>query len=118
MVQLAGYGLLALTLLGVPGQPVYAERPLKSGDFVFEAEPPVITAGEAAILRWSIKGATKVVIEEASKAGRALHKIGTFSGSGSVQVRPMEDTTYVISCEGSTSYTCVSLTIRVQVKTR
>ena len=88
----------------------------KSDDFFFEIQPRVIVPGETALLRWSIKGATKVMIEEAAKSSRELHKIGTFGGSGSLLVRPTEDTTYVITCEGSTTYSCASVSIRVRVK--
>lgn len=115
MEKLAGYCLLTFALLGALIRSVYAE-PVKSRDFLFEAVPPVIVAGETATLRWSIKGATQVVIDEASTASRELHKLGTFGPSGSIQVQPREDTTYVVSCEGSTTYSCASLTIRVQVK--
>jgi hypothetical protein len=72
-------------------------------------------------LRWSIKGATKVAIEEAPASGIAnqLRKLGTFEGSsGTLEVRPKENTTYVITCEGSTTYSCASVTVRVRVKQR
>ena len=59
--------------------------------FSFEVQPQVIAPGETALLRWSIKGATKVVIEEASRSSSELHKIGTFGGNGSLKVRPKED---------------------------
>jgi hypothetical protein len=124
MVQIARYCLLAVVLLAASGQSHdsigVAHKPdaQKSDDFLFEVQPRVIVAGEAALLRWSIKGATKVVIEEASQSSRELHKIGTFGGSGSLQVRPTEDTTYVVTCEGSTTYSCASVSIRVRVKQR
>ena len=121
MVQIARYCLLAVLLLGASGRAIgFAHKAdvQKSDDFLFEIQPRVIVAGETALLRWSIKGATKVVIEEASKSSRELHKIGTFGGSGSLQVRPTEDTTYVITCEGSTTYSCASVSIRVRVKQR
>jgi hypothetical protein len=93
-----------------------------SEDFIFEVQPREIGPGETAVLRWSIKGATKITIEEApeSSASRVeLHKLGTFDGgSGTLEVRPAENTTYVISCEGSTTYACASLTVRVRVKKR
>lgn len=93
----------------------------ESQDFIFEVEPREIAQGETAILRWSIKGATRVRLEESpdSLGGRELHLLGTFDGGvGTLQVRPTEDTTYVISCEGSTTYTCASLSVRVRVKRR
>jgi len=122
------YCLLGLLLLRIPcysqgsahvEQKREAQKP---EDFRFDAQPREIAAGEAVVLSWSIKGATKVLLEEApeSAAGkRALHKLGEFEGStGSLQVRPTENTTYVISCEGSTTYSCASLSVRVRVKRR
>ena len=94
----------------------------KSKDFLFEVRPREIMPGEVAVLRWSIKGATKVTIEAASNSEigrRELIKVGSFEGGdGTLKVTPKEDTTYVIACEGSTTYTCASLTLRVRVKSR
>jgi hypothetical protein len=124
MVQIVRYCLLAIVLLGASGSGqdgiCVAKQPVaqKSEDFLFEVQPRVIVPGEAALLRWSIKGATKVVIEQASRSSRDLQKLGTFGGSGSLQVRPTEDTTYVITCEGSTTYSCASVSIHVRVKQR
>ena len=121
MRQVTGYCLLALVLLGAPSRSQdvgrSADKQPKVDDFLFEVQPRVIAAGETALLRWSIKGATKVVIEEASKSKSQLHEIGTFGGSGSLKVRPKEDTTYVISCEGSTT-SCASVSVRVRPKQR
>ncbi len=80
----------------------------KAGDFLFEVQPQVIAAGETAILRWNIKGATKVMLEEASASKRGLHSMGTFGSRGTLKISPQESTTYVITCEGSTTYTCLS----------
>jgi len=92
----------------------------KSEDFVFDVQPREVRAGQTATLHWSIKGATKVTIEEApdSSVGRAeLRKLGTFEGSqGTLPVSPTENTTYVISCVGVTTYSCASLSVRVRVK--
>ena len=124
MVQVARCCILALIVLGVPSRSqdvarvVHEQGSKKSDDFLFEVQPRVIAAGETVVLHWSIKGATKVVIEEASKSSNALHKLGTFGGSGSLQVWPNEDTTYVVSCEGSTSHSCASVSVRVRVKRR
>jgi hypothetical protein len=83
---------------------------------VFEVQPRVIAAGETAVLHWSIKGATKVVIEEMQEWSRDLRKLGAFDATGSLLVRPKQSTTYVISCAGSTTYSCASVTVRVRVK--
>ena len=92
------------------------QRTRESNGFVLEIRPRMITAGETAVLRWSIKGATKVIVEEISKSGKELRKIGTYGGSGSLQVQPNENTTYVVSCEGSTALSCASVSVRVRVK--
>jgi hypothetical protein len=90
----------------------------KSSDFVFEIRPREIAPGQAATLRWSIKGAKRVVIREAPDSGtRGLRETGRFEGDhGTLEVRPTESTIYVIVCEGSTTYECASASVRVQVK--
>ncbi len=124
MTQIKWYVLLALLLLGMPGrgqqsvQVIQKPDAKKADQFLFDVQPRTITAGQAATLRWSINGATKVMLEEASGSGRELRKIGTFGGSGSLQMHPKEDTTYVITCEGSTTFSCASVTVRVRVKQR
>jgi hypothetical protein len=122
MAQTARYCLLVLSLLGAPGrsqdvtQALHEQGTRKSDDFLFEVRPRVIAPGETAVLHWSIKGATKVLIEETSESGRELRALGRFSGSGSLQVRPSEDTIYVISCQGSTTFSCASVTVHVRVR--
>ena len=91
----------------------------KGGDFVFEIHPRIVAPGETAVLRWSIKGATRVSIEEGAESKRELRNLGTFDGGrGTLEVKPRENTTYVIICEGSTTYTCASVSVRVRVKRR
>jgi len=91
-------------------------------DFVFDVKPREVAPGETAVLHWSIKGAKEITIEASPESGAArgrLHPLGTFEGgSGSLEVKPAEDTTYIISCEGLTTYACASLTVRVRVKKR
>ena len=114
------YSLVALLLVAIvsPGQTERRRPSPKSEDFIFSVQPQVIAPGETAILRWSIKGASKVVIEEMPESKRDLRKLGTFDSTGSLEVCPKEGTTYVVSCEGSTTYSCASVTVRVQVKPR
>jgi hypothetical protein len=124
MTRITGCCLLGLALLGAPSRgqdraPAAQKADArKSDEFVFEVEPKSIVAGEAATLHWSIKGATKVLLEEATGLSGQLKKVGTFGGSGSLQIWPKENTTYVVTCEGSATYSCASVTVRVQVKPR
>jgi hypothetical protein len=124
MIRILECSLLALLLLGTPSRGEEAVQISQKADvkkaeeFVFDVQPRIIVAGEAATLRWSIKGATRVILEEASGSDRELRKIGTFGGSGSLQIHPKQDTTYVVSCEGSTTFSCASVTVRVRVKQR
>jgi hypothetical protein len=121
MTQITRYCLVALALLVAPSrgqEGLRASQAKKSDGFLFDVQPRIIAAGEAATLRWSINGATSVLIEETSGSDRELHKIGSFGASGSLQIRPKEDTTYVVSCEGSTTFSCASVTDRVRVKKR
>lgn len=122
MARIWSYCLLALVFLEAPthGGDFVAHQPgvQKSEDFLFDVQPRTIAPGETAVLRWSIKGATKVLIEEASESRRALRTVGTFGGSGTLKVSPKENTTYMVTCGGSTTYSCASVSIRVQVKKR
>lgn len=86
--------------------------------FMLEASPPVIYAGDSTILRWSIEIADEVTIEEAPRSTGKLRTMGTFNATGSLQVTPAEDTTYVISCTGATGYSCVAKAVRIRVKRR
>jgi hypothetical protein len=90
----------------------------KSDDFVFDVQPRVIAPGDAAVLHWSIRGTEKVLIEEAPSGASELTSIGTFGGSGSLEVYPKQDTIYVISCEGATTYSCASTTVRVRSRSK
>src|SRR6478609_3880514 len=124
MTKTARYCLLALLVLATPDGSQGADRVGKeqearnSADFRIDVRPRVIAAGEAAVLHWSIKHATKVLIEAATKSSPGLRKLGSFDSTGNLEVRPSEDTTYVFSCEGSTTYSCASVSVRVRVKRR
>ncbi len=112
-------GLALLLWMPISTPSAEKETP-RSKDFVFEVRPRQIAPGETAVLRWAIKGATSVVIQESpdSRAGQ-LREVGRFEGSsGTLEVRPKENTTYVILCEGATKYACASTSVRVGVKRR
>lgn len=84
-------------------------------DYVFRVEPAEISPGQEAELEWRIQGATKVVIDEAVY-GDKLHRLGTFDAVGSVKVKPLESSTYVISCGESSDLACASVTLKVRIK--
>ncbi len=109
------YLFLALSLLGEMSYG-HEQSSRKSDDFLFEVQPRTVAPGETAVLHWSIKGAASVLIEESSESNRELRALGRFGGSGTLQVHPREDTTYVITCEGSTTHTCASTSVRVRIK--
>ncbi|SRR5579883_336775 len=115
----AGLPVLIGLTLPSPGSARFLHKPdTASQDFVFEAKPREITARQAATLYWSMKGVTRVFIEAASRSDRELRPLGSFAAPGSLRVTPKEDTTYVVSCEGSPTYSCASVTVRVKVKPR
>jgi len=114
--------ILAVALLALTGC-AHEERvatPPPAGhtqDYVFEAEPSTIAPGETVTLHWNIPGAAKVTIEGARlRRNEELQKVGTFGPVGKVDVKPVADMTYVITCEGSGSVTCASISVRVRVK--
>ena len=84
--------------------------------FFFVAEPPVIEAGGTSVLRWNVPGATSVVIEQAAATDK-LRPLGEFAATGTVQVNPTQDSTYVISCQGA-AVSCASVVVRVRTARR
>lgn len=113
--------LVILSVLVVSSQWGESQQPKSekknSEDFVFYVEPSVIAPGDAAVLHWSVKGATRVVIKEEPDSKHTLYKLGTFGAQGSLEVHPRESTTYVIDCEGTTAL-CASATVRVRITKR
>ncbi len=112
--------LLTLFLCGLTGCHKQISHALtgpvieKPRDFILDVNPRVIEPGEAAVLRWSIQGATQVLIEAETESAGHLVNLGTFGGEGSLEIRPEENTTYVVSCQGSTGYSCATATVRVE----
>jgi len=96
-----------------PVEPAAVSPPIEN--YVLRAEPSIIAPGVLVTLHWSIPGATRVSIDATGATHRELQHVGTFGGSGEVQVKPAEDTMYVISCEGSTTISCASVSVRVRV---
>lgn len=93
-----------------------AEPASQKQDYVIEARPSVVAPGEPVNLHWSIPGATKVSIDASGSRQSELQHLGTFGGSGDLEVKPIEDTMYVVSCEGSRSVSCASVSVKVRVK--
>jgi len=57
----------------------------------FTAEPRAIEAGAAATLRWDVTGATEVMIDQG---------VGKVDPGGSVEVKPLSPTTYLLTAKG------------------
>jgi hypothetical protein len=124
MARITRCGILAIALLVFlcrsqdSSQIVAQHQTPKPDDFTFEVQPRAIQPGEKAVLHWSVKGATKVVIAEWPESQRGSRNLGEFGATGSLEVAPKEDTTYLIRCEGSTTYVCASVSLRVTPKKR
>jgi len=122
MTHPAKYFLFLVCLLALPissqnfSRVAREPKEPKRTDFIFEVRPKVIAPGETATLRWSIKGATKVLIEASALSDRPLRQIGKFGAKGSIEIRPKEDTIYVVTCDGPTAYSCASASISVRVR--
>ena len=115
------FALVSSTLIvsGQRGTPARVESGQKgSEDFIFDIQPRVITVGQAAVLHWYVKGATRVVIKEEADSENKLSELGAFGPEGSLEVRPRESTTYVINCEGSATFFCASVSIHVRANQR
>lgn len=114
-------GFVMLLSCAHPASRVTTPAVLPDAGYTFVIEPAVIAPGQSATLFWNIPGATQVSIEKTSEDAKLkgkgeLNRIGTFDAKGQVEVKPLADTTYVLSCEGSKSITCASVSVRVRVK--
>lgn len=107
--------ILAVAICSVSCVPQRPVRMIPRAEaFFFEADPAVIEPGAASVLRWKAPGAATVLIEESSGGGQ-LRPLGEFGASGTVLVRPAEDSMYVISCRGAASVSCASAVVRVKL---
>jgi len=99
------------------------ETPRVAGSFPqimrFTAHPTIIHRGEAVVLHWDAKNAAGVTLEQAvdpkADIRAKFESLGTFPGSGTLEVRPNESTTYVVSC-GNEIIGCSSASVHVIVK--
>ena len=58
---------------------------------LFTAEPERVQPGSAATLRWWVTGAAEVVLN---------HDIGKVAGKGSIEVKPLKETEYILTATG------------------
>ena len=58
---------------------------------LFTAEPERVQPGSAATLRWWVTGAAAVVLN---------HDIGKVAGKGSIEVKPLKETEYILTATG------------------
>ena len=99
------------------------ETPRVAGSFPqimrFTAHPTIIHRGEAVVLHWDAKNAAGVTLEQAvdpkADIRAKFESLGTFPGSGTLEVRPNESTTYVVIC-GNEIIGCSSASVHVIVK--
>jgi len=77
--------ILATTTLTVSGAMPTVDTPVVK---YFTANPYVIRRGESAILSWQTVGGSSVTIDKS---------LGTVGGEGTVQVTPIETTTYMLT---------------------
>ena len=98
------------------GPPLPAQQPQL---LHFAAHPVVIHRGEKVTLRWEARTAAPVTLEQAidpkADVRAEFRSLGTFPSSGSLEVYPQANTTYIVTCE-STKIGCVSATVQVIVK--
>ena len=71
----------------------------------FSADPPTVSMGQACILRWSVEGATAVILD---------HGLGSAGASGSIVIYPLETDTYTITAVNGNGDTTGSVTITVK----
>ncbi len=71
----------------------------------FSADPPTVSIGQACILRWSVEGATAVILD---------HGLGSSGASGSIVVYPLATETYVLTAINGNGDTTGSVTITVK----
>lgn len=96
---------------------VSSDRP-HSDTFFFDIQPRVIAPGQVATIRWRIKGATGITLDELPASAEAPRYVGAFGAEGSLTVKPLQDTTYIMSCRGATTFSCSTVSIRVRPRVR
>src|SRR4030042_6001019 len=87
LVPAVGCDLTGLTVTTTTESPVISS---------FEADPPTITAGGSATLKWNVSGATKVSIDQG---------IGSVALSGSRAVMPSATTVYTLTATNASGAT-------------
>lgn len=83
------------------------------------AHPMTVHPGQTVLLHWDARNTAKVTLEQAvdpkADIRAEFESLGTFPASGSLQVRPKETTTYVLTC-GNEIIGCSSASVQVVVK--
>ena len=112
---------LLLTVAAAPD--VLRSSPLRIGPVMpeivsFTVKPKVITRGETVTLAWKTRGVPSVSIAW----GPEYHQRGTMQRktelppSGTMTVRPMENTLYVLECGTLAGDVCMAASASVRVK--
>jgi peptidoglycan-associated lipoprotein len=86
---------------GAPAPAPSGARPTVA---TFTVEPSSIERGQAAVLRWSVTGATEVSIDRG---------IGTVASTGTSRVTPSETTTYTLNASGPGGNATATATVTI-----
>ena len=84
----------------VPPPPVAAK---------FTADPQIVPAGKSATLRWLVRGATDVVIDQG---------IGKVAADGTIEVTPLAPTIYTLTANGPNEKVLMTVSVNVIQKTQ
>ena len=89
-----------------PPAPIEAPKPNPPVIADFSVEPAQIERGQSAQLRWRVKDAAQIQINQG---------IGTVAASGHQQIRPTESTTYTLTAKGPGGNATTDTTLTVTV---
>jgi len=113
---------LVMAIVGCPER-IPLETPRAPADFPqfirFVANPRIINPGEKVVLGWDAHNAREVILEQAvdphADIRASFQQLGTFPASGTLEVHPKTNTTYVVSYDDET-IGCSSASVQIIVK--
>ena len=79
----------------------------------------IVHRGQSVTLRWEARNTSQVMLEQAVDPNADIRAqftpLGTFPASGTLEVRPNDSITYVVSC-GNELIGCSSASVHILVK--